>query len=92
MVNTANDASIVQQDLTRVDKWSDVWQIKFNYKKCNHMHLGKHQNFSKYFMSVNGEQTEINQVPEQKDLGVIIDDKLKFVPHIQAMVKRPIEI
>ena len=35
-----------------------------------------------------GEQTEINQVPEQKDLGVIIDDKLKFVPHIQAMVKK----
>ena len=52
MVNTANDASIVKQDLTRVDKWSDVWQIRFNYKKCNHMHLGKHQNFSKYFMSV----------------------------------------
>ena len=39
-------------------------------------------------MSVNGEQTEINQVPEQKDLGVTIDDKLKFVPHIQAMVKK----
>ena len=88
VVNTANDASIVQQDLTRVDKWSDVWQIKFNYNKCNHMHLGKHRNFSKYFMSVNGEQTEINQVPEQKDLGVIIDDKLNFKPHIQAMVKK----
>ena len=39
-------------------------------------------------MSVNGEQTEINQVSEQKDLRVIIDDKLKFVPHIQAMVKK----
>ena len=52
------------------------------------MPLGKDQIFSKYFMSVNGEQTEINQVSEQKDLGVIIDDKLKFVPHIQAMVKK----
>ena len=39
-------------------------------------------------MPVNGEQTEINQVPEQNDLRVIIDDKLKFVPHIQAMVKK----
>ena len=88
VVNTTNDASIVQQDLSRVDSWSEVWQIKFNYKKCNHMHLGKGQIFSKYFMYVNGEQTEINQVSEQKDLGVIIDDKLKFVPHIQAMVKK----
>ena len=25
---------------------------------------------------------------EQKDLGVAIDNKLKFVPHIQAMVKK----
>ena len=72
-----------------MNKWSYVWQIRFSYKKCNHIHLGKHQNLnSKYFMSVNGEQTEINQVPEQKDLGVIIDYKLKFVPHIQAMVKK----
>ena len=77
MVNTANDASIFQQSLSRVDRWSDAVQIKFNYKKCNHMHLGKDQIFSKYFMSVNGEQTEINQVSEQKDLGIIIDDKLK---------------
>ena len=23
----------------------------------------------------------INRVPEQKDLGILIDDKLKFVPH-----------
>ena len=49
VVNTANDASIVQQDLTRVDKWSVVWQIKLNYKKCNHMHLGKHQNIQQIF-------------------------------------------
>ena len=30
---------------------------------------------------LNGEQTEINRVPEQKDRGILIDDKLKFVPH-----------
>ena len=52
------------------------------------MHIGKHQIFSKYFIYVNGEQTEINQVPEQREVGVMIDDKLKFVPHIQAMVKK----
>ena len=52
------------------------------------MHLGKHENFSKYFMSVNGEQTEINQVPEQKDLGVIIDDKLKKANRNLGIIKR----
>ena len=88
VVNTVDDAKTVQDDLSRIDNWSDIWQIRFNYKKCNRMHLGKEQQFSTYFMTQNGEPTKINQVSEQKDLGVIIDNKLKFIPHIQAMVKK----
>ena len=52
------------------------------------MHLGKEQQFSTNFMTQNGEPTKLNQVSEQKDLGVIIDNKLKFIQHIQAMVKK----
>ena len=88
VVNTVDDTKTVQDDLSRIENWSDIWQIRFNYNKCNHMHLGKEQQFSTYFMSQNGEQTKINHVSEQKDLGVIIDNKLKFIPHIQAMVKK----
>ena len=36
-------------------------------------------------MIINGVPTTINQVEE---LGVIIDNKLKFVSHIQLMVKK----
>ena len=39
-------------------------------------------------MIVNGEPDQIKKVEEQKDLGVIINNKLKFVPHIQAMVNK----
>ena len=90
VVNTVDDAKTetVQDDISRIDNWSDIWQIRFNYKKCNHMHRGKEKEFSTYFMTQNGEPTKINQVSEQKDLGVIIDNKLKFIPHIQAMVKK----
>ena len=30
----------------------------------------------------------LKQIEEQKDLGVIVDNKLKFMPHIQAMVNK----
>ena len=70
VVNTGDDASTVQEDLSRIDKWSDIWQIKFNYKKCNHMHLDKEQQFSTYFIF--REPTKINQASEQNDLGVIL--------------------
>ena len=83
-----DDAKTDQDDLSRIDNWSDIWKIRFNYKKCNYMHLGKEQQFSTYFMTQNREPTKINQVSEQKDLGVIIDNKLKFIPDIQVMVKK----
>ena len=58
--------SIVQQDLSRVDNWSDNWQINFNYKKCNHMHLGRDQPFSSYYMIVNGEPNQMKKFEEQR--------------------------
>ena len=52
------------------------------------MHLGEDQPFSTYYMNVNGVQLQISKVTEQKDLCIMINNKLKFVPHIQAMVKK----
>ena len=87
-MNTARDATVVQNDPDSLDNWSGIWQINFNYDKCTHMHLGKDQEFSTYSMRQNGAPVIVNQFTEQKDLGVTIDNKLKFVSHIQAMVKK----
>ena len=82
VVNTARDATVVQNDLGSLDNWSEIWQINFNYDKCTHMQLGKDQEFSMYSMRQNGAPVIINQHTEQKYLRVTIDNKLKFVPHI----------
>ena len=52
------------------------------------VYLDKDQQFSTYFMTQNGEPTQINYVAEQKELGVTIDNKLKFVSQMQPMVKK----
>ena len=85
MLNTKNDVSLVQGDLYNVDDWSDKWQIKFNYLKRSHMYLGKDQPVVTYYMNNNGEPTPLRL---KTLLRVLIDHKLKFVPHIQAMVKK----
>ena len=77
-----------KRDLDNINDWSDKWAFRFNYQKCNHMHLGNENYVATYYMNNNGELKEINKVTEQKDFGVLIDDKLKIVPHIQAMVKK----
>ena len=43
------------------------------------MHLGKDQEFSTYSVRQNEDSIKIIQVTEQRDLGVTIDNKLKFV-------------
>ena len=63
---------------------TEYWKIKFNHLNCNHMHLGKDQPVVTYYTNNNGETTEIKNVTEQKDVGILIDNKLKFVPLVHV--------
>ena len=53
IVNSENDANVVQSDLTNIDDWSDKWDLRFNYKKCNHMHLGNENYVATYYTRPN---------------------------------------
>ena len=53
--------------------WSDTWLLKFNKSKCKHMHLGPETDYN-YMM----EENMIANTMEEKDLGIIIDNKLNF--------------
>ncbi|MES9884076.1 MAG: reverse transcriptase domain-containing protein, partial [Sedimenticola sp.] len=87
-VNTIQEAANLQNDINNLQKWSEKWQLKFNRAKCKHMHLGKDQQFSKYYMKIGDVETTIQEVNEEKDLGVVMDKNLKFVSHIQTVVKK----
>ena len=63
--------NILQTDLSNFEKWSKRWQLPFNESKCKVMHFG----FKNQHQSLNTSDNE-------KDLGVFVDDKLKF--HIPA--------
>jgi hypothetical protein len=70
--------SLLQNDINNLVHWSDKWLLKFNKSKC------KHATNTKYKMGEN----EINQVTGEKDLGILIDDKLKFQQHINQQTKK----
>ena len=50
-----------------------VWQ-----KKCHHMHVGKYTPVGNYTMTENEIPVEIEKVEYEKDLGIIVDQKLKI--------------
>ena len=74
----------IQDDLTRLENWSRRWQLPFNAPKCKVMHFGKDNPRRSYHM--NGHILQATD--QEKDLGVIVDDNLKFHVHTAAAAKK----
>ena len=64
----------VQDDLDRMYSWSDEWLMLFNVKKCKVMHLGYNNGLANYTMNGN----ILESVVEEKDLGVVFQNNLKW--------------
>ena len=70
-INSIEDSVMLQEDLDRLIEWSNLWQMSFNVSKCKVMHIGS----SEYTYSMNNSNLEV--VSEEKDLGVIFTDSFK---------------
>ena len=82
-VNNTNDEIKLQGDIDRLMQWSKEWLLTFNKSKCKHVHFGPPNN-AKYQMGGD----IITQSTEEKDLGITIDEKLKFQIHINNQTKK----
>jgi len=74
----------LQQDLQRLENWSDKWLLRFNAAKWKVMHVG-HSIKTKYFLHDNGLTTELEEVGEEKDLGVLVSVSEDLKPSKQCV-------
>ena len=75
---------VLQKDLQELHKWADKWKMSFNVNKCKIMHLGYGN--AKHDYSLDG--TVLSETTAEKDLGVLIDNELKFSKHIRSKVSQ----
>ena len=72
----------LQIDLCELERWSLKWQLPFNVKKCKVLHFGKS----------NPEHVLYDHILEtsdkQKDLGILVENKVKFHSHAAAAAKK----
>ena len=66
--NNSSGEEKIQQDLDRLQEWSDTWLLRFNATKCKSMHMGPSNRKTDYHL---GDQI-IPKTDEEKDLGVIL--------------------
>ena len=67
-----------QQGIDNLHRWSSEWQMPFNEDKCHVLHVGRTNSRFQYTMG----QRVLESVEQEKDVGVIISEKLK--PSLQC--------
>ena len=83
-ISNINGNEILQRDLDNIGEWADRWKMEFNVDKCKIMHLGYTN--PKHTYSMGG--ADLTVTSKEKDLGVLIDDELKFDSHIKEIVNK----
>ena len=63
----------LQDDIDKLVRWSEKWQMLFNYGKCKCLHTGPGNTGMNYEM----EETVLSKTVKEKDLGVTMNANMK---------------
>ena len=74
----------LQSDIDNLMESSSTWQLPFNEMKCKRMQLGRGNKSRPSLMN----DHILENVTEEKDLGVTVDHQLKFHTHTSAAIKK----
>jgi len=88
-LNKENSSDELNSNLSKLQKWSERMQMMFHPDKCIVMHLGSNNPNNTYTLpKSDGSIHTLGEATHEKDLGVTIDDKLKFSDHINQCVSK----
>ena len=68
-------------------EWSKKWQLFFNTLKCSVLHSGKDNDKNEYYTDID-HKNKLEITHQEKDVGVIFTENMKFDEHINNAVKK----
>ena len=82
-----SDCAKLQTDIHALQEWSDKWLLRFHPEKCKAMRIGKSR-VEKWDYSLKEGLPPMEYVDSEKDIGVVIDNKLSFNQHISEKINK----
>ena len=68
VIKLETDREVLQQDINRLVKWTEVWQLPLNASKCKTLTLGRGNEGYDYLMQIGDSSSVIAKVAEEKIL------------------------
>ena len=85
-VDSEEDTDIMQEDLNTLHDWSNKWLLKFHPDKCVTLRISLNRDPGEHTYYL-GDKA-LKNVDETKDLGILVDTKLKFQNHTSVKVNK----
>ena len=82
-INDENDTKLLQNEVNKIVKWCDVWQMSFDVDKCKMLKISKRIDNIDVHYKLKGE--EIENVKQHTYLGVELTSTLSWKEHINKI-------
>ena len=86
-IKCSADLDQLQESLDKLTSWAKSWQLSISVSKCCTMDITSNTRLNLDSNPCNSvDNIDLNSVHQIRDLGVIVDSKLKFAAHIAKIV------
>ena len=87
LIGNVSNHDTILEDIKQLEKWENLWLLKFNPNKCKILHIDYNHNPNMSY-TVDGVELQVSENNREKDLGVFTSNSLLWNDQITSSISR----